>query len=173
MTKTIQETIEGGCGCPPDDMAVLAQTVKNAGDGDYLELGTFFGGSAILASLVKKEFGIKGEVWAIDDLEFYKNERSAGLIMRNAEKMGASINLTIAKTSPFPYRNKKFNCIFIDAGHDISSVFQDWVTIRQYATKYVAFHDYSPGYEGVIAVVKFADFTPVHISAHMAVLERR
>ena len=170
-TKRIQETIEGGCGCPEDDGAILAQAIRNAGDGDYLELGTFFGGSAILASLTKKQFGIKGEVFCVDDLEFYGEARNAATIMRNAEKMGASINLKVAKTSPFPYIGHKFNVVMIDAAHDLASCLQDWMSARAVSTKYVLFHDYSPGYGGVMAVVKYADFWPVHISAHTAVLE--
>ena len=171
MTKKIQETIEGGCGCPEDDGAILAQAIKNAGDGDYLEMGTFFGGSAILASLTKKHFGIKGGVYCIDDLEFFGDDRNAATIMRNAEKMGASINLKVAKTSPFPYQGRRFNVVMIDAAHDLASCLNDWMSARSVSTKYVLFHDYSPGYGGVTTTVKFADFMPVHISAHTAVLE--
>ena len=168
-TRKIRETIVGDCGLADDDGSVLAQTVKNAGDGDYLELGSFYGASGILASLTKKEYGIKGDVYCVDDLSGIV-PRSPADIMKNAEKMDASIILKVAKTSPLPFR-KPFNCVFIDAGHDIASVFEDWLNVRKVATRYVVFHDYSAASLGVMAVVRQADFWPVHISAHMAVLE--
>ena len=168
-TKRISKELV--CGISDDDGSVLAQTVRNAGDGDYLELGTFFGATAILASLTKKEYGIKGDVCCVDDLQYFKDERTPATIMNNAERMGASIILNVAKTSPIPFLKRTFNCVFIDASHDIKSVLEDWINVRQVATKYVVFHDYMPRYPGVMEVVKFANFYPVHISAHMAVLE--
>ena len=164
-------TAELPCGISEDDGSVLAQTVRNAGNGDYLELGTFFGATAILASLTKKEYDLKGEVCCVDDLTFYGQDRTPATIMNNAEMMGASIILNVAKTSPIPFR-RKFNCVFIDASHDVKSVLEDWINVRQVATKYVVFHDYSSAFPGVMNVVRFADFWPVHISAHMAVLEK-
>jgi len=169
-TKKIRETIHGGCGLANDDGAVLAQAVKNAGDGDYLELGTFYGASGILASLTKKKYGIEGEVCCVDDLSGVR-ERTPADIMNNAEMMNASIVLNVSKTSPLPFYNRKFNCVFIDASHDIQNVFEDWLSVRKVSTKYIVFHDYASAYPGVMAVVRLADFYPVHISAHMAVLE--
>jgi len=169
-TKEIDKTIEGICGSPPDDGAIFAQAVRNAGDGDYLEMGTLFGASAILASLTKKKYGIKGDVYAVDDLVMIGNERNEASIMRNARLMGADIILKVAKTQPFPYPDKKFNCILIDAGHDICSCLLDWISAKSVATKYVIFHDYIPSYPGVMSVVKMADFYPVFIAAHTAVL---
>jgi hypothetical protein len=170
MTKKIDQAIEGGVGSPPDDGAIFAQAVRNAGDGDYLEMGTLFGASAILASLTKKKYGIKGEVVTIDDLVMLQSERNEDTIMRNARLMGANITLKIAKTQPFPFPDRKFNCILIDAGHDICSCLLDWIAAKEVATKYVMFHDYIPSYPGVMSVVKIADFYPVFVAAHTAVL---
>jgi len=171
MAHEIDRTIEGGMGAGDGDCAVLAQAVRNAGDGDYLELGTFFGGSAILASLTKKKYGLKGDVYCIDDMECLKEKRNAATVMHNAEKMGASIILKVAKTHPFPWPEKRFNCSFIDAAHDFVSCLVDWINVRAVSTKYVLFHDYAPSYSGVVSVVKLANFYPVHISSATAVLE--
>jgi len=170
-TKEIDKTIFGGVGSPPDDGAIFAQAVKNAGDGDYLELGTLFGGSAILAALTKKKYGIKGGVYAVDDLVMLQEERNEDTILRNARLMGVKIDLKVAKTVPFPYPDRKFNCVLIDAAHDMCSCLVDWINVKAVATKYVLFHDYIPSYPGVMSVVKMADFYPVFIAAHTAVLQ--
>jgi hypothetical protein len=170
-TKQIDRTIEGGVGSPPDDGAIFAQAIKNAGDGDYLELGTLFGGSAILAAMTKKKYGIKGSVTAIDDLMMLQDERNEDTIHRNAKLMGVKINLKIAKTVPFPFPDRKFNCVLIDAAHDFCSCMTDWVSVKSVATKYVMFHDYIPSYPGVMSVVKMANFYPVFVAAHTAVLQ--
>jgi predicted O-methyltransferase YrrM len=171
-TRKIRDALP--CGIADDDGSVLAQTIRNAGNGDYLELGTFYGATAILASLTKKEYDIRGDVCCVDDLQFFKEDgRCAADIMNNAAMMGASIILNIGKVSPIPFIGRQFNCVFIDASHDIKSVLEDWMNVRQVASKYVVFHDYTEHCPGVLAVVKFADFRPVHISAHMAVLENK
>src|SRR5574342_461649 len=50
------------------DSVILAQTVINAGNGDHLEIGSLFGGSAILSALVKKNFSLQGNIYCIDHL---------------------------------------------------------------------------------------------------------
>ena len=52
----------------PFDVGSLAQMVKNAGNGNHLEIGTAWGGSAIMAALVKRRFGLDGQIVAFDPI---------------------------------------------------------------------------------------------------------
>jgi len=169
--RLIDETIEGGIGYTPEDGEILAQCVANAGDGDYLELGTLYGGSAILAALTKKEWRFGGEVYCIDNLQMLSRTRK--LIEDNAKKLGVKIHLKVSDTYPnFPYPNAKFSCVLIDAAHDFYSVWQDWNNAKKVSTKYVVFHDYDSSHPDIMKAVKMAEWYPVHISHHTAVLQR-
>ena len=165
----LARNMNGQLGCFPNDMGILAQCIKNAGDGDYLEIGTYYGATAILASLTKKEFGLRGKVHAIDDLVF--ESRSAADIMNNIEKFGADVRLKVSKSNPFPMPGHYFSCVFIDAGHDFYNCWTDWLNVRRRTSKYVIFHDYDLKHREVMEVVNRADFYPVRISDNTAVLE--
>jgi len=173
-SRKIAETMRGRSGCKPNDMGLLAQAIKNAGDGDYLEIGTFYGATAILAYLTKQKYKLEGKIYCIDDLEYYKDERSVGDIMNNFEKFSADILLNVCKSDPFPLPNQFFNCVLIDAGHDFLSCWIDWTNVRHRTSRYVIFHDYDKDHRGVMEAVNRAsnDFYPVRISDNSAILER-
>ena len=50
----------------PHDAGILVQAVINAKHGDHVEIGTFYGHSAILVAAAKKEFGMHGKVYCVD-----------------------------------------------------------------------------------------------------------
>ena len=60
----INASIQGHICMTPEEAAVLAEVVNV--DGDHLEIGTMWGGTAIIAALVKKNNGFKGQVIVID-----------------------------------------------------------------------------------------------------------
>jgi hypothetical protein len=169
--KYIADNMRGKSGHFPNDAGLIAQCVKNAGDGDYLEIGTYWGASAILAYLTKVEFGLGGDVYCIDDLQM--GVRSVGDIMNNAEKFNANINLKVCKSNPFPLPGKFFGCVLIDGGHDFVDCWWDWTNIRRRTTKYVIFHDYDIDHRDVMEAVCRArdDYYPVRISDNTAILE--
>jgi len=173
MCLEIQEKIEGGIGCSPDDAGILAQCVRNAGSGDYLEFGTLFGGSAIIAGLVKKKYGLGGRVVCIDDLEmFYRTKQ---MILSNAAifDVVSYLEIHVSKTNPYPLdKLRKFSCIFIDAGHDYHNCKEDWLSARGVADRYIIFHDYDLAHKGVMNTVLEANFPVVFLAHHTAVLEK-
>jgi len=168
--KEIDEKIVGGIGYAPEDGEIIAQCVANCGNDDYLELGTLFGGSAILAAMTKKNWYFGGGVYCIDNLEMLG--RTKKQIMDNAHTMGVEIDVKVSNTHPFPYPEREFGCVLIDAAHDFYNVWMDWNNVKKVATKYVIFHDYDRSHLDIMKAVKMAEWFPVHISHHTAVLER-
>ena len=61
----IHEQIRGRYAGQPYDWGVLAQMLLWAGHGDHLEIGTLFGGSAILSALTKIKYGLKAILYAL------------------------------------------------------------------------------------------------------------
>ena len=63
----IHEEIESSIERTPlfaHDAGVLAQVIYNARHSDHVEIGTFYGGSAILAAVVKEHVNLHGKVIA-------------------------------------------------------------------------------------------------------------
>lgn len=71
VQRVIAEIPIGRVACYPDCAAEAAMKIKEAGDGDHLEIGVLFGGSLIIAALVKKAFGLKGLCIGVDPLDGY------------------------------------------------------------------------------------------------------
>jgi predicted O-methyltransferase YrrM len=173
LAMEIGEKIEGGYGGLDTDGGILAQCVKNIGSADYLEMGSLFGASAILAALTKKTYGFGGKVVCIDDLEMF--ERKEDVIYNNAELFGVRdyIEVKVARTFPYPLdKKRKFGCVYIDAAHDYQNCKQDWMSAREVSDKYVAFHDYDMAHAGVVKAVSEVHWPIVHVASHTAVVEK-
>ena len=57
-----------------DSLETLLHYVELAGDGNYLEIGTLFGGSAISVAKLKDVLGQKGFIFCVDPLNgYYRN----------------------------------------------------------------------------------------------------
>lgn len=167
----INEKINGKSAMTPQDAAILAQAVRNAGDGDHLEIGSLFGGSAILAALTKKLYGLSGGIVCIDDLEMTGDN----VILKNAALFGVDdiITVYLVKSNPFPFQ-RRFVSTLIDASHDYGWCLADWKNAKQYTDKYIIFHDYDPSHMGVVDATKEAmqEWRPVFLAEHTLVLGR-
>lgn len=166
----IDTEMTGAMGMTLEDAEILSRAIVNAGHGDHLEIGSLFGGTAILATKAKKLYGLRGIVYCIDDLEMV----GENLILSNAEKFGVELVLHAGKSSPFPYPDRRFRTTLIDAGHDYGNVIADWHNARDHTDKYVIFHDYDPAHRGVVEAAKEAmqEWTPVYLAEHTLVLEK-
>lgn len=185
IAKRINETINGGLACAYSDVGLLAQaTCRN---GDHLEFGTLFGATAIAVAATKKEFGISGDVYTIDNGQYQaKLKRRQNiqfpddLLAANAELLGVAnrIHAIQADTWPLPpiVRDMQFASAFIDAGHDYEDCYLDWVSASELAD-IVLFHDYDSSHVGVVETIREAmknpDWWLVHVSNHTAIMERK
>ena len=151
------------------DIYILTQAIINSGNGNHLEIGSLFGGSAIIAALTKKEFDIGGSIYCIDDTKATGKD----YITDNLKLFGVNdrVSLHIGKSNPFPLQ-QRFSSALIDAGHDYQSCITDWNNVKQVTDKYIIIHDYDPGHPGVVKASREAmqEWVPVHLSEHSLVL---
>lgn len=167
MAADIGERIIGRIAGNAPDHGVLAQMVHNAGDGDHLEIGSLFGGSAILAALVKQHYHLGGKVICIDPMTGYygKPDPFSGLMAtqelfyQNLASFGLSeqVELIVAQSNQYSLpQNKRYVSVFIDGAHDYDSVLADWNQVKQHTLRYVLFDNYDRAFEGVQAAVRIA-----------------
>jgi len=186
MDRLIQETImhikssiEGRMCDEANDNLYLGRAILEATDGNHLEIGSLFGGSAIFAALLKKALGFKCHVYAIDPFSGYyldtvndQGQKIGGLAdpfstvpvsletaMRNAEKFGVSDRITFiqALSYPFPEQLKyeTFATAYIDGDHWNLAPTLDWLSVKDITTKLVIF-DNNDGRIGVDTACKVA-----------------
>ena len=62
---------DGGISLP-----FLISMAQQAGDGDHVDIGSLYGASAIGVALMKKELGLKGDVYCIDPYDTEKRDRT-------------------------------------------------------------------------------------------------
>jgi len=152
----------------PHNRGLLAQAVYNSWNEDYVEIGTHYGGSAILAALVKKEYGLEGKIYCVDP-----NPKK---VLDNASAYGIKDFIRIIKkpSFPWPLPDKVFGCGYIDGDHRYDFPSQDWETLKTCVIKYIIFDDYSKNEIDVVKACRTAmkDWLPVHISDAYVILER-
>jgi len=108
------------------------------GEGNYANLGTCYGRSAVMIAAGLKESSISGKVFTIDKVElgasFFKEKNLLDLI-----------EIKIGTTDEIfeQVKELKFNFVFIDADHSYPAVkrdFNNWSTLIK-SNGLIAFHD--------------------------------
>lgn len=174
-----------------EDAGVLAQMIINARHSDHIEIGTFFGGSAILAAVIKKEFGMHGQIHCIDHLDVrptanVQPDKAVGVIatrealFENAEYFGVADRIVLHQhpSKPWPLdANCKFGTGYIDGDHWHGMPLHDWGVLSGVVSYAIAFDDYAIGKPEVTDAVAKASSDPrwllVRLSGLTAVLRRR
>lgn len=188
MAKNIRKNIAGRAIFYPHEAGVLAQMIYDARHSDHVEIGTLFGASAILAALVKKEFGMHGQVHCIDPLErrsFVLDDHAAGLkatstvIHNNARAYEVidRIILHLVRSEPWPLGDQTFGTGYIDGDHWGGQTMRDWLNLKTCVKYGIIIDDYCQGkpevVETVVAAINDPDWTVVHIAGTMAFLRKR
>lgn len=115
-----------------------AEAVYNVASipGNYLEIGTAYGGSAIMAYKAKKD----GAIYCVDPLE-----NSFGFVKKNFEKFGVKANVIRKMTPPIPEEldDVLFSAVLIDGDHTVPFPTNDWLGVKDKVVPggYVMFHD--------------------------------
>ena len=184
--KEVHEALHGGFATDPEDAALMVEIAYRAGHSDHLELGTLFGGSAILMALAKVRFGFDGVVHTVDNFWYMKDKMPVGpeVIYNNAKKFGVEDRIVVVEANTFPLpdditnhvaRSGNYGSALIDASHDFGNCQRDWLSVNPIADV-VAFHDYDQSHMGVVSTVRNAMQEPgwwlVHLSHHTAIMER-
>ena len=125
------------------------------GTKDYIEIGTLFGGSAIIAGL-----NCSGKVYCIDPLDGYygtgKPDSSCDklpsekIVKENWAKFGLAperLEIFSHKHPPFPpsLQDKRFDVAYIDGGHKYEETMADWLALKDKVNKYIIFDNTEKG----------------------------
>jgi hypothetical protein len=170
LHKELKEILGGKLIQSPHATGLLCQAIYNSGEGDYIEIGSLYGGSAITAALTKKEFKLDGRILCI--------EPSQRDIFTHADQFGVSdlIDLIEAPSNEVML-NKTFACGFIDGDHRSPHPINDFIRINKRVTNYIIFDDYDKSEPGVVSAVhevleSFYDWQLSHCSDAIVILER-
>lgn len=152
MKAAVMETIVKNGGkftMRPADAGAIAQCVYSC-TGDYLEIGTLFGGSAIIAALFAN-----GHVYCIDPFGYREGQSRAPaiptkeLVLQNAHEWGADEKMTIfvQKHPPLPpeLEGHRFDVALIDGLHTEEGMRADWMNLKDRVDRYILFHDVQVG----------------------------
>ena len=141
----------------------LLEVVREAGDGNYLEIGTLHGGTLCAVALYKKELGHKGKCYSIDPLNGYYMDYldvrkrgcevdpitrlpvSMDTLMENVRKFDIEKQVKIhqSKSDPYPVDKRvKFSVAYIDGDHWGDAPTIDWRNIKDRVTHFVVFDNY-------------------------------
>ena len=174
-----------------EDAGILAQMIVNARHSDHIEIGTFFGASAILAALIKKEFGMHGQIHCIDPLDVrpavnVQPDKAVGKIatrdtlFKNAKAFGVTDRIVLHQhpSKPWPLDvNCRFGTGYIDGDHWHGMPAHDWGVLSGIVSYAIAFDDYAIAKPEVIDAVTRASNDPrwllARVSGLTAVLRRR
>ena len=147
-----------------DDQAeLLAKTV--AIPGLHVEVGTLWGGTAILAALAKTEAHVQGHVlsidfmlggfWNTEDPEIHKRPTPQDVYM-NMIRFGVEGMVSVLRCPSHPWplaHHIRPVTALIDGDHSKDGCLRDWLSLKDRVERYVMFHDYHKYYPGVQGVV--------------------
>ena len=118
----------------------------------YVEIGTKFGGSAIVA-------GLAGcEVHCIDHWEYPDRDPQIAAtpddVRENWVAAGLDpdkLHLHVHRHPPWPeaLEHRLFDIGLIDGSHQDDMALKDFEAMKLYITKYILFHDFNPQHPGV------------------------
>ena len=166
------------------DACYLACAIAEAGDGDYAEVGTAFGGSAAFAVLVKRELVQDGTVFTIDPLPGSNDGpppsfdgATADVVETHFRNMGVANRVTLIQklSEPWPLPDRQFACALIDGNHTDGWPKRDWTNLAPRTLHRVVFHDYRTGHgqvDGVVKEVSHEGWKLEYARDGIAILER-
>ena len=161
-------------GITGSDGAAFSDYVARAGPGDYVEIGTAFGASAILAALTKRVFQIPGEIYCIDN--FAKEKLSPEIVVRNARHFGVDnmIHICVANSHPWPLGDKKFVFGLIDGDHAGSMPARDFINMNKRVTNYIMFDDIGFSNIGLLCgrIKAHKEWIPVRVTSKVAIFQK-
>lgn len=172
-----------------EDAGVLCQMIINSRHSNHIEIGTFFGGSAILAARIKREFGMHGQIHCVDPLDarpIIMPDKAVGtiatrdILYKNAEYFNVDDRIVLHQrpSKPWPIEgNHIYGTGYIDGDHWNGMPAHDWGVLKNIVSYAVAFDDVAIAKPEVINTVLEASNDPRWILARQsgltAVLRRR
>lgn len=159
-------------------------------EGDYIEIGTLWGGTALIAALSKEDIFASGNVMTIDRMTggwwngkdpSVGRQPTPGDVLSNFAQFHVAhrINVVMAESDPWPISDSVVpSVVFIDGDHSYEGAKRDWMNVRTRAECYVIFHDYNsdkhPGVKRVVDEIarKDGNWNCIQTTGTMIVFER-
>jgi len=128
--------------------------------GDYIEIGTWFGASALVTALVKKRAGVYGSVTCVDPFSgpsplFYRAYRLEKPLKEkveaSAEKLGVKLEIVAKKSDPWPEEltGRAWTVGYIDGDHRYPHPTEDGANLAHKVTQFLVFDDFGPNMKAV------------------------
>lgn len=169
ILRRLNEGMIGRCGLKSEEEAQLLYEVCLKTPGRHLEIGTLWGGSAIIAGLAKSErymvypharvFTVdpmRGGWWESGDPAVGRAP-TAGDVLTNLGLWRVAGVVQVVRAARWEVEGMlpsftNFTTALVDGDHVYEEVLGDWEFVRQWAYR-VLFHDYDKEHEGVQFVV--------------------
>ena len=169
ITERIVKEIDGRAADNGMSLPFLGSMVAAAGDGDHIDIGSLYGASAIMAALIKKELGFKGDVYCVDPYDKEKREAvvqgspelksavaaTSEELMKNADKFGVILKLIKKESHPWPaeLERSSFASAYIDGDHLSDGPWNDFLNLRGRVTGYIGCDNYEEEYPDVVSAM--------------------
>lgn len=152
-----EEQLEyGGANLPK-----IGAMVAMAGDGDHLDIGTGFGASAIMAAMVKVEYGYSGKVYCLDPYNLPPNQALPGRIAstmnvfnENAVNLNVASRIVLTPRESYPLptdlKDRQYESVYLDGDKTGMMPWLDFLSVRGIVRKFIAFGGFMEIYPSVM-----------------------
>lgn len=142
--------------------------------GDHLEIGSFYGASAIVAVLAKRKAGQAGNVYCVDPFGYDRQEDVAIINMKmtpsqgddivnqfhaNLKLFGVRDRVTLVQKPSHPWpdeiKGMRFDSVLIDGWHYDETPLQDAQNAVLVADKYIILDDVIVRYPSIVEAYEF------------------
>lgn len=147
LYEDISRMMIGRIGTSSHGCQLIAEVVSRVPDGIHVEIGSQWGGTALIAAMMQTT---KGHVYCIDPITengYYGGVDPATHLIPHAKYFNANmkrfratnhVTLIDKPSSPWPFPGT-CDTAFIDGDHSLPVVAYDWMNIRERCTRYVVF----------------------------------
>lgn len=173
--EDVARSMRGRMGDAARPAAAVAAAISVLGGGNYFETGVLWGGSLLTTALLRKRYGIVGDIVGVDPFNGYymqgpaqyamPNSRmpwpvSVETVLESARSLGleSMIELVAKQSHPAPAEvaGREFSVAFLDGGHWGEGPYLDWVFAESAGCTIVGFDNYpeGSGKDGILDIEK-------------------
>ena len=138
--ELISTHINGRLAMSVDDCVIIEEIARQCET--WIEIGTLWGGSAIMAALSNPNL----RIITIDPLEGYRNEfPTCDDILENFLSFNVAHQIALVKTKSDPWplpQEFVADAVMIDGDHSLEVLKSDWENAKKVSQKFILIHDY-------------------------------